>query len=423
MATKSVIYELDPTIEYDDNMYKIIRKIYHTDKAEYKIYNYDDAVITPNDDIYNQYRSVIFSHPENHLLSFTTPKSICSSLFRTKYPELSNDIIVNEIIEGRMIHLFYDHRISSWEIATKSSIGGDYILHTSRAVLQEKNTNKTVLEMFFDACRTSTLQQRVKDINDIVFLEYLPKRFSYHFILRHPENSPFFKIERPELYLVEVYEIEHESTYCSIIPQREYQNWSAFTNLSGIIHFPRLFQETSYEELCQKYIHIHGSPCFAGLMITNYSTGERCALHNPVNLDLKKYYYTKPDRFFLYLCLRRIHKVDDYLSKCPKDKNEFYLFYEQYQQFAKNVHQSYIDCFVKKKNTRICDKYYKYIYSLHYDVYVPATIISKLNILSGKKYTKTIITRQEVYKYLLSVDPYDLLNDMLFDIRNAHNSF
>ena len=358
MQQETVSYDLDPDIEYDDSENKIKTKIYHTKASEYKIYNYDKDIITTNDGEFAQYRSVVFSFPENELLSFTTPQSICPSLFKLRYPDFSNcnNFIVNEIVDGLMITLFYDKRIKSWEIATKCAVGGDYVLHKTHSEM----TYKTVSEMFMEEL----------SITDMSKLD-LPKNYSYHFVLK---QQPYYPEVVGGLYLVEVYEIHPQNNSCSVVSQREYQSWP---ELSRVIKFPKIRSEKTYNELYEKYIHIHASPEDPGFMITNYETGERCRVDNPVNLSLKKHYRNDPENLYLYLCLRRIGKVKDYISRFPKQTNLFYTYYEQYAEFAKNIHQSYIDYYVKRTNGLVSDKYFKHIYALHHDVYLPSLMTTK----------------------------------------------
>ena len=108
----------------------ILKKIVSTKlcvsaKATYAILNYDKNMLSKLDVCSDKYRSVVFSYPENQLLSFSPPKSIEYADFKEKkYP--INTITATEKIEGVSITLFYDHRIQSWEISTKTNIGGHY---------------------------------------------------------------------------------------------------------------------------------------------------------------------------------------------------------------------------------------------------------------------------------------------------------
>ena len=55
------------------------------------------------------------------------------------------EIYINEYIDGTMVHLFYDPRIQSWEIASKNAVSGNYFLSDN-----VKKTSKTLRDMFVE---------------------------------------------------------------------------------------------------------------------------------------------------------------------------------------------------------------------------------------------------------------------------------
>ena len=111
------------------NIFKIKTKYYNKNNVQYKILNYDSEMLCFDDYISSLYRSVIASFPENKILSFSPQKSLDKDKFIEKYPNIDDSMIINEIIEGTMINLFYDSRIEKWEISTKSAIGGIYFYY------------------------------------------------------------------------------------------------------------------------------------------------------------------------------------------------------------------------------------------------------------------------------------------------------
>ena len=79
---------------------KIKFRIYKThathelDPAEYQVVNYDKTYLCFDEPLnYTQCRSVILSHPEQNLLSFSPPRSITSDAFFKKYSSLNDETI------------------------------------------------------------------------------------------------------------------------------------------------------------------------------------------------------------------------------------------------------------------------------------------------------------------------------------------
>ena len=188
------------------NNSKIENKIYLHNNIRYTIKSYDPKYIC-NDTCENLtlYRSVIFSHPENTLLSFSPHKSVLKEDFCNKYEMNDDDIYINEYIDGTMIHLFYDYRVNQWEIATKNSIGGNYKLMNSR--LKQK-TIKTVREMFIDAFTRDRLSETNNVYNNPI-INGFPKNNSYtlYFFI---QTIPSHIILHSLIYTLQMYLISHQ---------------------------------------------------------------------------------------------------------------------------------------------------------------------------------------------------------------------
>jgi hypothetical protein len=191
-TTKQIIYSLN--IENNSNIHE---KVYDTHYQSYSI------LYTDTDECEGKYHSVIYEYPTRRLLSFAPPKnpelSVNEFLAIYKKDSTNNSMYINEFVEGTFIHLFYDTRISSWEIATKRAIGGNY----SYFHIPGKD-NITYREMILEAFRESIDMC----LNDLSFLELLPKNNCYSFVLQHPSNHIVIPIYTPKMYLVSIYEID-----------------------------------------------------------------------------------------------------------------------------------------------------------------------------------------------------------------------
>ena len=88
-----------------------------------------------------------------------------------------NTIVVNEIIEGTMITLFYDKVLNVWEIATKGAIGGKYWFY--RTDYEKKMGQKTFRRMFLEALRI----EDTEDLENASIMNQFSKDYCYNFIL------------------------------------------------------------------------------------------------------------------------------------------------------------------------------------------------------------------------------------------------
>jgi len=381
--------------DFGDNP-NIIRHHYQTNKAMYSIINQDSQLLPDGDITHRKFRSVIMTNePTSSLLAFTPPKSITYENFTELNPIITQNMLITEIIEGTMVTLFYDPRIQSWEIATKSAVSGEYFYFRTEYNNAEK-TQPTFRLMFMDALRAA----REDELNDVAILSGLSKNYSYTFILQHPENHIVLNIEHPELYLVAIYDISDK--HATAIPLPIFRNWSCFHYIGGIINFPLQYSvspATTYATLLGRHTSIQNDHSQVGIMITNLETGHRCSLKNPTYINVHTLRGNNPNLLYHYLCLRHMDKVEEFVGYFPRYKKLFYGFYEQYMSFVKNVHQSYIEYYVMKTEQIISGQYMSHIYKLHHSVYLPS--------LSSD--TKIIITKFVVLNYLNGLSPGKML--------------
>jgi hypothetical protein len=308
----------------------------------YTVLNYDKNMFSFDEPMkHRQCRSVILSYPENALLSFSPPKSLTVDFFMKSFPEYDETIYANEQIEGTLLHLFFDQKKKSWEIATKKAVGGNYSTFYYK---NPKMAKTSVRNMFLSALGVKANT----DLNEIRQLLYLSTDYSYCFILQHPENHIVFNIKTPALYLIAVYDILPISRRVISIPQFIYKQWNSIIEIPEI-KFPRTIELNSYEE----YKSYFTDKCIydiKGIVITNTTNGEHCVIKNPIYEDIaipKKGYMNS--LHFQYLCLRRIGKTSDFLLHFPQHKKAFDIFYSKLSCFVQSLHETYMMKYVWKQ--------------------------------------------------------------------------
>jgi len=316
---------------------------------------------------------------------------------------IPDDVVVNEIIEGSMINLWYDHAIQSWEISTKTSLGGDYVYcrsslsdgaDTEPEKLSMDETgfigNKTYRQMFLEAITTEFV-----DLNDLF---RWPKNCSYSFVLQHPQNKLVIQVNQPRLYLIAVYEID--GIHVKVIPSKTYLTWDCLRQ--PWIYYPSTFSCTGlkYSDLIRTYSTIHGSTDIVGVMCTNTVTGMRTKIINTVYIELKEIRGTNSNLLYLFFTLMYMDKIDHYLNIFPWYSNAFAKYRSLLQKWVDNISISYKSRYVKRTGEIISHRYMPHVYKLHHSIYLPS-------VASG---TKCIITKKIIQNYLHQFTPTELFH-------------
>jgi len=390
-------FNLDSTFNSESiKTEKIKKKCYYTPLSTYFILNYDKHFMSFDDTNTGLYRSIIFSYPDKDIMCFSPPKSIPTTMFLSKYPYPTENIWVNEAIEGVSVNLFYDRHVKKWMIATKSSIGGNYWFYgKSKPALSQQ----TFLEMFIEA-----LKGEPKDeLNNLIALQCFKKEYCYNFVLQHPMNTILLPVQKPALYLIGVYKINIVEV--EYIPPKEYELWSEFRDLIGILQFPNHYDLFNYNDLIMNDLT-------KGYMITNMETGERANMKNKRYEDLKELVSIKPEIQYQFLCLFRIgsEKIEEYLKFFPKMKKQFYLMRYFLEHFIKGVHAAYLSKYVYKEDKQILAKYESHVYKIHHTIYLP--VLNKRTI--AKVGYKTVVD------YFSRMEPRELIYLLNWDTRGEN---
>jgi len=424
------------TLNYQDTYTKSIFKI--KCDGQYDVICYEKGFVCFDDVNTSLYRSVIVNPGKQQVCCFSPPKSVSMDHFLrdTRNVDTSSvsdtipdDVVVNEIIEGSMINIWYDHAIQSWEISTKTSIGGNNVYCRSSlsdgADTEPENLSmdetvfigdKTFRQMFLEAISTEYI-----DLNDL--LVHWPKNHSYSFVLQHPQNRLVIPVNQPRLYLIAVYEIEgihvkvipsnsvglcsnkvagrvsSEGGFQSPLP-KTYLTWDCLRQ--PWIYYPSTFSCTGlkYSDLIRTYSTIHGSTCIAGVMCTNTVTGMRTKIINTVYIELKEIRGMNTNLLYLFLTLQYMDKIDHYLNIFPWYTNAFAKYRSLLQKWVDNISISYKSRYIKRTGEIISHRYMPHVYKLHHSIYLPS-------VASG---TKCVITKKIIQNYLHKLTPTELFH-------------
>jgi len=275
------------------------------------------------------------------LICFSPAKSIPFTTFRQKYPDITEKIIVNETIFGIEVNLFYDERVERWEIATKKQIGGENTI----------NTGKSIRDLFLQAFSCNDQET----IQDLSIIKYLMPYCCYNFVITDSCNR------RPSIYLVSVYEIYKK--HAVYVPATIYETWHVFSVKDSPILFPRRLANSIGQSDYAFTDLSRPSKTF-----THMETGERTTLN--LSNDMK--YPSNECEYMVYICMRRIGKVKEYLSHFPSDRKLFLKCRDYFDQFLRKIHQAYMEYYVFKTTTRVDEPYKTHIDNLHYRIYLPS---------------------------------------------------
>ena len=292
---------------------------------------------------YGVFRSVIINDA-NRVVCFAPPKSVLAEQFLEMYPlnssasvddvPYSKAIIAQDFIEGTMINVFFDPSVGltgCWQIATRSTVGADVTFY--------KGATKTFNNMFMEACVANGL-----------FINTLNPHFCYSFVMQHPENRIVVPFSKPQLYLVDVFQILHGvDNVVKVIPQKMSDvKQFGFWGLTSI-RFPETYEFSSYTELIEKFASPNTPYNILGVVVRNLDTNERTKFRNPIYEEVRHLRGNQPKMQYQYLCLRQAGKIPEFLKFYPETKNELSGYRDQLHMFTNTLFKNYISCYVKKE--------------------------------------------------------------------------
>lgn len=365
----------------------------YTNNSTYNVVSYDKKkLIIDLIPTYGLCRSIIINS-KNKVVGFAPPKSIHYEQFIQKYNENTPGVIAEEFVEGTMINVFWDDSISShgkWEISTRSTVGATSSFYKSKQ-------SKTFREMFLEAA---------KEVN----LEYslLDKKYSYSFILQHPENRIVVPFKKPTLYLAGVFSIvyENEQIFVDVYDHQDFRK-QFFENKLMNVKFPQQYSFSNYSELIEKYGSMNTSYNIVGVVLHNKLTGERTKIRNPVYEQVRNLRGNQPKIQYQYLSLRKEGKVGEFLKFYPENKKEFSGFRDQVHLFTNTLFSNYISCYIKKERPlkEFSEQYRTHMFNIHQ------------KFINELREQKLFVTNTVVQKYVNELHPSLLMYCLNFQMR------
>jgi hypothetical protein len=397
------------------------------------------------DDYYspvNLFRSVILNENETRLLSFSLPKSVSFDEFKERYTEVgvplnleSSRFLINEIIEGTMINLWWDDENNHWQISTKKSISGNYNYFKNPLVEKQKTFKQMFMEVIGDF-ETPEFDQTAN----------LKKDCYYSFVIKHPENHIVHSVFQPAIYLVAVYE-KIDDWKVKYIPQNQFMKWGILPDIN--IQYPRIlnFQPDATIPSIVSYSHIFAYiECenqkntkaiinripqmenenktevntlnyMVGVMITDTKTGVRTKIENSVYKYLKELRGNHPSYKYKYYELVLKNRLSEFIYYFPQYYDLFMSFEKEFHTFAETIHWFYVNKYILKNPlvTLMKDIPYSinyHINHLHYNVYLPFIKIGQ----------KKKITLNLIYSYIWEMPIKTILFWLKYDSIMAKKS-
>ena len=397
---KLAAYNLNDIPGFDDingikdssNNYYTVAEYSTKSNQKYKIVRYNKDILAVDlISTYGLLRSVIINS-NDQVVGFAPPKSFPADHFIKKYDVKTDYIIAQEFVEGTMINVFYDPSVCIWKIATRNTVDADVSFY-------KKASGKTFKTMFEEACQENNFN-----------LETLNPQFCYSFVLQHPDNRIVAPFSKPQLYLVEAYEIINEQTGIVVVPQ----NISAVrTNgqwLQTSVRFPEVYEFTTYSELIEKFASANTPYNIMGIVIKNMITNERAKIRNPIYEEVRHLKGNQSKLQYQYLSLRKEGKLPEFLKYYPETKKDFSECRDKVHMFTNTLHQNYLSCYVRKENplNMFGPQYRTHMFNIHQQ------------FVNDLRPQNLFVTNTIVQKYVNNLHPSLLMHSLNYHLKKQN---
>jgi len=374
-----------------------ILKQYSTkyDNKTYRLIKYDKSLLTI-DNLHKEglIRSIVLND-NNNIISFSPPKSLPYDTFmKLQQSSIDANMTINEFIDGTMVNLFFDPIHESWEIATKSVVGGKNAFY---------DHSQPFKLMFYDAINESNL-----DIN------LLSKHFCYSFVLQHPKNRIVVQIDNPTLYLIGMYNINNtdlnniiitsydinntniDSKLCEtdnlfdIDIDVEYYNMLNYLHTKTSVKFPKIYNTYELNQLIDKHVKYDN---IMGMIIYD-KNGNRTKIRNIKYEHIRKLRGNTPNMNYHFLNCIKQGTINSFLNIYPEYNSEYDLLKLKLDVFSITLYNNYVNCYIYKKQPLIQYnfKYRTHMFSIH-SIY-----------LTELKPNKKNMSQKKINEYLCKLD-------------------
>lgn len=329
--------------------------------VNYQILKYDKQWLArENEKTIGLLRSVIFKD-DGTIVCFAPPKS--QNTENIKITE-ENQYVSEQFVEGTMINMFYESENNSWQIATRTSVGGKLNFYMENGFKSEE----TFSSMFDEI------------VNEVVpnLKDKLNKKYMYSFVIQHPKNRIVKSVIDKRLYLVEIYEIDGLTV---TIKNEEIDDLvKDIPNL----RLPRRLPVKSEEELnqCKETCASMNTKYSVVGVIIKDKEGNRYKFRNPNYEHVRKLRGNQPKLQYQYLALRQEGKIAEYLKYYPEQKRVFNEYRNLMHDYTNQLFMNYIKCYVKKERElkTFPENYRTHMYKLHHEHYIPTLMEKKEGI-------------------------------------------
>jgi len=376
----------------------------------FKILKYDKAFLSKDNEDTGKFRSVIFN-TDHELVCYAPPKSISVEKFMEQNKENEN-VYYEEFIEGTMINMFYEKNNDTWEIATRTSVGGNVYF------FNDESNKKTFYDMFQEVC------------DHIGFNDYsnMNKEYVYSFVMKHPDNRIVDPNNEKQLYLIDIYKCNtnNQSYTIDYISTRDnnLENFGLCSSIKMPIQYMNNILNDENLKKSNDYYASHNTPYqIMGIVIKN-KNGNRCKIRNPNYEMVRKLRGNQPKLQYQYFVLRNANKVKEYLKYYKENSKKFELYRDQLHLFTMGLFQNYISCYIKKEKplNEFPEHFRTHMYKLHHDIYMQTLKENKkyVNFEVVKNYVNTLHPSQQMYS--VNYSKYNNKNEFKFKPEDSKSS-